>query len=926
MVAARGGAEADGQMGIITNETLINHLHCRRKAFFKAAGTPGELHDIERVRIDLDGAYIQRALEVYLARYDEREIVRSPPSLEAAIRCGPRIIVDATATAGNVRSLIQLMERVEDGGGKGPPSFVPVMFVRNDKITQWDKLLLTFQAHALASVLGTLPAQARIVHGKEYRALRVRIEPLVGQVRGLIEQIEADLRRDSPPTLTLNGHCNECEFRGACRVIAEATDDLSLLRGLSGKEVEKLRGRGIATVAQLSHTYRPGRRGKRRAGAARKHEPALQALALRELRVFVLDRPPMPVPHVALYLDVEGVPDRDSYYLIGLLAVAEGRCTSYSFWADDSTQEMAIWRACAEVIEGFADYTVYHYGRYEQGFLDRMKRSADDSEAAVIDRIRSKSCNVLAVIYSHFYFPTHSNSLKDIGKLLGAGWSADDASGIQSLAWRLTWESSRDEALKQQLLLYNREDCSALRKVTEFLLSACNDGMAPSETGPPVASAEDIRQEGPFRFQKTEFFCPELDHINRCAYSDYQREKVYVRTSPAIRKSLRRKQRLRKRTLRINERIECDTSERCPACVSSQVCIVKRRPHHKTVYDLKFTPSGVKRWVVQYSSLRYMCLSCKSTFYAEQYRASETWFGNNLASWSIYHHVALRQSYEDVTLSLNEIFGFSFGQYFMKRIKPWLAERHAATYKRLKEKLRRGTLIHADESKVALKKHSGYVWAFTNLEEVVYVYTPTREGTILEEMLDGFGGVLVSDFYSAYDSVKCAQQKCLIHLARDINDDLFHCPFDEELKGLAQGLVNVLKPVVDTIDKFGLRCCHLRKHKLDVEQFFRLVDSADYRSEAARKYQKRIQKYRSSLFTFLDHDGIPWNNNNAENAIKRFVSRRRILGASFNEKGIQDYLLFLSIYQTCRLKGVSFLKFLRSGLFDLDAFVDEVGR
>ena len=256
----------------------------------------------------------------------------------------------------------------------------------------------------------------------------------------------------------------------------------------------------------------------------------------------------------------------------------------------------------------------------------------------------------------------------------------------------------------------------------------------------------------------------------------------------------------------------------------------------------------------------------------------------------------------------------------------WAASRHAATYERLKEKLRRGTLIHADETKVALKKHSGYVWAFTNLEEVVYVYTPTREGTILAEMLDGFGGVLVSDFYSAYDSAKCAQQKCLIHLARDINDDLFHSPFDEGLKGLAQAFVAVLKPIVDTIDRFGLKCCHLRKHKQDVERFFRLVDSADYQSEAARKYQKRIQKYRSSLFTFLDHDGVPWNNNNAENAIKRFASRRKILGASFVEKGIQDYLLFLSIYQTCRLKGVSFLKFLRSGLLDLDAFVDEVGR
>jgi hypothetical protein len=159
---------------------------------------------------------------------------------------------------------------------------------------------------------------------------------------------------------------------------------------------------------------------------------------------------------------------------------------------------------------------------------------------------------------------------------------------------------------------------------------------------------------------------------------------------------------------------------------------------------------------------------------AAQYRAADSRLGNDLCSWAIYQHVALRVSYVDIAQSLNEFFGFSVRAGFFNRVKPFMADKHKATYERLKDKLRRGLLIHADESKVVLKSQSGYVWAFTNMEEVVYVYTPTREGTILEEILDGFSGVLVSDFYTAYDAPKCSQRKCLIHFMRDVNDDVFH--------------------------------------------------------------------------------------------------------------------------------------------------------
>jgi len=320
--------------------------------------------------------------------------------------------------------------------------------------------------------------------------------------------------------------------------------------------------------------------------------------------------------------------------------------------------------------------------------------------------------------------------------------------------------------------------------------------------------------------------------------------------------------------------------------------------------------------------MQYQCEHCKKTFMSTQYRALDGRPGNNLCSWAIYQHVALRVSYVAIAQSLNDLFGFSVRPGFFNRIKPFMADKHQATVDRLKNKLRRGKLIHADESKAVVKSQSGYVWAFTNMEEVVYIYAPSREGTILEEILRGFAGVLVSDFYSAYDAPKCPQQKCWIHLMRDVNDDLFHNPFDEALKQLAQKLVGLLKPIIDTIDKFGLTERHLHKHKDDVERFFRFLATQSYQSELARKYQKRLNKYRDKLFVFLDYDGVPWNNNNAKNAIKLFASRRRILGTSSTEKGLQDYLIFLSIYQTCRNKNLSFLRFLRSGKLDVDAFAD----
>jgi hypothetical protein len=250
------------------------------------------------------------------------------------------------------------------------------------------------------------------------------------------------------------------------------------------------------------------------------------------------------------------------------------------------------------------------------------------------------------------------------------------------------------------------------------------------------------------------------------------------------------------------------------------------------------------------------------------------------------------------------------------------ANHYMQSYNSLFRKISEGKLIHIDETKISTKGTTNYVWALTDMDSVVYIHSGTREGEMIRGKLSRFNGVLVSDFYTAYDSFSCRQQKCLIHLIRDINDDILKNPFDEELIEVGRTFAMLLAPIIETIDKYGLKRRHLNKHKVRVRLFFARIVSKSYTSDLANNFQRRFLKYHDRLFTFLDYDGVPWNNNNAEHAIKRFALLRRVLGGSSTAKGIQEYLVLLSICETLRLRNASFLKFLISGATDIDKYLE----
>jgi predicted RecB family nuclease len=729
-------------------------------------------------------------------------------------------------------------------GNQKTVRFVPYHFYFSNAVAKNDKLLLAFDAMLLSELLERGVSLGKIMHGDHYVITRVELTSLIKEVRRQIKDITALLVNNSPPDVVLNRHCPECEFQLRCRKQALDRDELTLLSGMTEKQRKKLHSNGIFTVTQLSFTFRPRRRSWALIGKKEKFHQSLRARAIRENKIHTIDLLDPKLNGTLVYLDVEGSPDRDFYYLIGARVVTDHGSVQYAFWANDAGEEKPIWNEFLGLLSTITDPQIIHYGSYEKGFLKGMQdRYGTPPQASPAASVLQRAVNILSLIFAQIYFPTYSNGLKEIAKYLGFKWPDAAGSGLESVVWRSRWEISRNPVLKQAILDYNRLDCEALELVVSGLLLARDapaDGKSPQSE---VIRACEIKREGLYKFKRNAFVIPDLEVINRAAYWDYQRDRVHVKSSRKVKRRLPRKANRRSVIAPLpNTTIEYPRPRSCPRCKSKAV--IRHTSKSKRVIDLRFMRHGLKRWVTRHVLRRYLCKSCRKAFSAHNRPFTAHKYGSALMAYTMYMNIELRLPQGHVDNHVEKVFGIYLPPGCTKRFKASMARTYRRTYDNLLNKLCSGPLLHADETGISVKGNSGCVWILASTEDVAYFYTPTREGAAIQALLKNFTGVLVSDFYTAYDSIQCLQQKCLIHFIIDLNEVLLKHPYDEGLKRLGKEFADLLKPIVETIDQRGLKKRFLRKHQLVVNRFFKRLDEGSAVSDAASKLISRLQKNR----------------------------------------------------------------------------------
>src|SRR5690242_11973257 len=109
-----------------------------------------------------------------------------------------------------------------------------------------------------------------------------------------------------------------------------------------------------------------------------------------------------------------------------------------------------------------------------------------------------------------------------------------------------------------------------------------------------------------------------------------------------------------------------------------------------------------------------------------------------LMCWCVYQNIECRQTMWQVKDTLADVFGLHVVSRRLYLFKTWIAKRYEDLYEEIRRSILQGHLIHIDEATVDLRNNEkGYVWVLASLDKVYYFYRSSREGTFLNEMLEG---------------------------------------------------------------------------------------------------------------------------------------------------------------------------------------------
>ncbi|WP_296781888.1 IS66 family transposase, partial [Thiolapillus sp.] len=226
------------------------------------------------------------------------------------------------------------------------------------------------------------------------------------------------------------------------------------------------------------------------------------------------------------------------------------------------------------------------------------------------------------------------------------------------------------------------------------------------------------------------------------------------------------------------------------------------------------------------------------------------------------------------------------------------------------------TPIKAGRKKKGQMKATWYWPIYGENDEICFTWSDSRGSAHIEQQLEGFAGVLLSDGYAAYDRYarnkpQITQAQCWAHTRRYFERASKSDPAAEEALTLIGGLYRVEQQIRDKElageEKLAYRCrhalpiadaffawCHQQRQRMDLANSDPLAKAITY----AENHQEQLKVY-------LGAPEVPIDTNHLERALRVIPMGRKNWLFCWSEVGAKHVGIIQSLLTTCRLHQVN---------------------
>lgn len=245
-----------------------------------------------------------------------------------------------------------------------------------------------------------------------------------------------------------------------------------------------------------------------------------------------------------------------------------------------------------------------------------------------------------------------------------------------------------------------------------------------------------------------------------------------------------------------------------------------------------------------------------------------------------------------------------------------VADATTAAVGALRDQMRMSPVLHADETGWREDGQNGYAWVFATpgADGIrYYEHDRSRAQAVVQRIVVPVEGqrsnaCLISDFYCGYNDYPGPQQRCWVHLLRDLHELKVDHPADDAVLSWARGVRQLYDDAHTWLNAHPQPTDSERQSMYDQMLKHAVALGHQYaqvQGHPCHALAQRLLRHQDELFQFVVRDGVASDNNLAERAARPLVVVRKISGGSRSRRGTRTRMALATLFGTWQVRGLN---------------------